>query len=64
MLVLSRREGEFLVIDTPCGRILVTVASIRGQQVRIGIQAPADFAVARLEVMSETDQKSVRASAS
>lgn len=47
MLVLSRRESQSIVI---AGNILVTVVSIRGDQVRIGIDAPRSVAVHRQEV--------------
>ena len=47
MLVLSRREAESIIIG---GDIVVTVVSIRGDQVRIGIDAPRSIAVHRQEV--------------
>jgi carbon storage regulator len=47
MLVLSRRVGEEIVID---GRIRISVSSIKGDRVRIGISAPPDVPVHRLEV--------------
>lgn len=42
MLVLSRKENEAIVID---GGIKVTVLEIRGNQVRLGIEAPQEVAV-------------------
>lgn len=47
MLVLSRRVGEEVIID---GDIRVTVVSIKGDKVRLGIQAPPAVAVDRREV--------------
>ncbi len=47
MLVLSRKQNEQIVID---GSIVVTVVSIRGDKVRIGIEAPQDVQVDRSEV--------------
>lgn len=47
MLVLSRRESQSIVIGND---VVVTVVSIRGDQVRIGIEAPRSIAVHRLEV--------------
>ncbi len=47
MLVLTRRVGEEIVID---GSIHVSVISIRGNHVRIGISAPPDVRVDRREV--------------
>lgn len=53
MLVLSRRVGEEIVID---GRIRVTISSIKGDRVRIGISAPPDVPVHRLEVFERTQE--------
>lgn len=47
MLVLTRRVGEEIIID---GHIRISVAAIHGQAVRLGIQAPAEIRVDRLEV--------------
>ena len=47
MLILTRRVGESLVIGH---NIVVTVVGIRGSQVRIGIEAPADVAICRKEL--------------
>jgi carbon storage regulator len=47
MLVLSRRLGESIVID---GRITVTVVAMRGDKIRLGIEAPDDVQVDRSEV--------------
>ncbi len=48
MLVLARKVGEGFVID---GRIVVTILEVRGaDQVRLGIEAPADVSILRAEV--------------
>ena len=47
MLVLSRREGESIVIGD---NIVVTVLEVRAGQIRIGIDAPRDLQVHRQEV--------------
>jgi carbon storage regulator len=47
MLVLSRRESQSIVIGKD---IVITVVSIRGDQVRIGIDAPRSITVHRQEV--------------
>lgn len=47
MLVLSRRVGEAIVI---AGSIRVTVLSVKGGKLRLGIEAPADVLVDRKEV--------------
>lgn len=47
MLVLSRKKNESIVIDDT---IIVTVVEIRGDKVRLGIQAPKEVPVHRSEV--------------
>lgn len=47
MLVLSRRVGETIVID---GRIRVVVTAVKGNQVRLGIEAPPEVRIDRSEV--------------
>lgn len=47
MLILTRRVGETLVIGD---EVLVTVLGVRGNQVRIGVNAPKDVAVHREEI--------------
>jgi len=47
MLVLSRRTAERIVIGD---RIVLTVLSVQGNRVRIGIEAPLDVSVDRQEV--------------
>ncbi len=47
MLVLSRKKGESVIIRE---NIVVTVVEIRGDKVRLGIEAPKDVPVHRREV--------------
>ena len=47
MLVLSRKRDERIVINE---NIVITVVDIRGDKVRIGIEAPSDMPVHRSEV--------------
>ncbi len=47
MLVLSRREGESIVIGND---IVVTVLEVRAGQIRIGIDAPRELQVHRQEI--------------
>ena len=47
MLILTRRVGETIIIDDD---IEVTVLSVKGKQVRLGIKAPEDIAVHREEI--------------
>lgn len=47
MLVLSRKKNETIVINND---IVITVVEIRGDKVRLGIEAPKDVPVHRQEV--------------
>jgi carbon storage regulator len=47
MLVLSRKKDESIIIND---HIRVTVVEIRGDKVRLGIEAPKDITVHRREV--------------
>jgi carbon storage regulator len=46
-LVLSRRIGESIVI---AGNVKVQIVDVRGSNVRLGIDAPMDIPVDRIEV--------------
>ena len=48
MLVLTRKEDESLIID---GNIKLTILSIKGGQVRVGIEAPKEVSVHREELL-------------
>ena len=54
MLVLSRKRDEQIVI---CENIVVTVVDIRGDKVRLGIDAPVDIPVHRQEVFDALQRK-------
>lgn len=62
MLVLSRKKNESIVID---GEIVVTVVEIRGDKVRLGVQARKDIPVHRSEVHAaiQTEQATAAAAA-
>jgi carbon storage regulator len=53
MLVLTRRPGEQIVID---GKIHITIISVKGDRIRLGIDAPPSVAVDRKEVYERRRQ--------
>lgn len=57
MLVLSRKVNESIVISDD---IVVTVVDIRGDKVRLGIEAPVEMSVHRREVFDALRRASER----
>ena len=51
-LVLSRKRNESIVINS---NVEVVVVDIRGDKVRLGVEAPKDVPVHRLEVLEAVD---------
>ena len=47
MLILTRKVGETIVIND---NIRVTVLSVKGNQIRLGVEAPEDVPVHRQEI--------------
>lgn len=54
MLILTRRVGEMLKIGD---NVDVTILSVKGNQVRIGINAPKDVTVHREEIYSRIKEE-------
>jgi len=51
MLVLSRKTQEAIVVD---GEITIRIIEIRGNTVRLGIEAPKEIPVLRSELMERS----------
>jgi carbon storage regulator len=58
MLVLSRKVNESIVIDD---KIQVVIVEIRGDKVRLGIEAPKEIPVHRKEVADAIHREGQRA---
>ncbi|MBT2291624.1 carbon storage regulator CsrA [Paenibacillus albidus] len=58
MLVLSRKKGESIVIQND---IVVTVLSVEGDVVKIGISAPKDIDIYRKEIFDAIQQNNQNA---
>ncbi len=54
MLILTRRVGETLVIGDD---VTVTVLGVKGNQVRLGVNAPRDLPVHREEIYERIQQE-------
>jgi carbon storage regulator len=58
MLVLSRQRDESIVIGE---NVVVTIVDIRGDKVRLGIEAPGEIPVHRQEVYEAIQRENRRA---
>ncbi len=58
MLILSRKVDESIIIGD---EILVSIVDIKGDQVKLGIQAPKDVKVYRQEVYEAIQQENLAA---
>ncbi|CAN7563404.1 carbon storage regulator CsrA [Pseudomonas umsongensis] len=56
MLILTRKAGETIRINDD---ISITVLSVQGQQVKLGIAAPKDVAVHREEIYQRIQDEKV-----
>ena len=60
MLVLSRRKDEAIIIGD---NIEITVVDIKGDQIRLGINAPRSVSVHRKEVYDAIQKENIAAAA-
>ena len=60
MLVLSRQKDESIMIGDG---IRITIVDVRGDKVRIGIEAPKDVKIFRTELYEEIQHQNKEASA-
>ena len=61
MLVLSRQRDQSIIIND---NVVVTIVDIRGDKVRLGIEAPSEIPVHRREVHDAIQRENKRASRS
>lgn len=54
MLILSRRIGETLVVGD---NVKITILSVKGNQIRIGVEAPKEISIKRGELDEDKFKK-------
>ena len=54
MLVLSRKEGEAILVGD---NIHITILSVRGKKVRLGFEAPKEIKILRKELIHGNDNE-------
>ena len=57
MLILSRNAGQSIMIDDD---IVVTILAVKGNSIKVGINAPKDVAVHREEIYNKIQAGEVR----
>jgi len=60
MLILSRKEGDSIIID---GGVKIIVLSADRRGVRLGIEAPSQTRILRGEIVDQVGQENQRATA-
>ncbi|MCM1184619.1 MAG: carbon storage regulator CsrA [Roseburia sp.] len=59
MLALSRKKGEALIVNND---VEITVLEVKGEQVKLGINAPKDVSIYRKEVYDQIQEANKEAS--
>ena len=60
MLILTRRVGESLMIGDD---VTITVLGVKGNQVRVGVDAPKDVAVHREDILNRFEESAAEKAA-
>jgi carbon storage regulator len=58
LLILTRKIGEGIILGDD---IRISIMEIRGKQIRIGIEAPANVVVLREEIYQRIQEENLRA---
>mgnify|MGYP000748118979 CR=1 FL=1 len=58
MLILTRRVGESLMIGDD---VTITVLGVKGNQVRVGVDAPKEVAAHREEILNQIEESAAPA---
>ena len=58
MLALSRKAGEFIIINND---IEIVVLDVKGEQVKLGINAPKSVPIYRKEIYDQIQQANIEA---
>ena len=61
MLVLSRKKDETIVINSGNNDIHITIVDIRGDKIRVGINAPPEVSIHREEIAEIIENKKLAA---
>jgi carbon storage regulator len=59
MLVLTRKTGESIIIDKD---IVLTVLEVKGDKIKVGIEAPSEIKIYRKEIYDEIKDANIEAS--
>ena len=55
MLVLTRKEGESIILQIGEDKIEITLTEIRSNSVRLGIEAKEDYKIIRKEIIDDIE---------